>query len=225
MMLFGGLGAWTWSKWVTDTVNKCFWSQIYEKKNKETLEETLPPSRAELAQMPEAQSNIWPIKSHTNKHVLHSSLFRVNEALRSCSVGVMSCLHQITDFVLETEQTAAPPASGTHSFHHRTPSPCSNPLGQINTFIETIISDCALTLKKSVFVSCWMEFLTFVLFLENRGQKKKNAFLFSFLSPSLHGGTTQCCHVLTTVTFLWNSCVGWRLVGSSSVEINPRLRK
>lgn len=124
-----------------------------------------------------------------------------------------------------SKQLPPPPASGTHSFHHRTPSPCSNPLGQINTFIETIISDCALTLKKSVFVSCWMEFLTFVLFLENRGQKKKNAFLFSFLSPSLHGGTTQCCHVLTTVTFLWNSCVGWRLVGSSSVEINPRLRK
>lgn len=58
MMLFGGLGAWTWSKWVTDTVNKCFWSQIYEKKNKETLEETLPPSRAELAQMPEAHKVI-----------------------------------------------------------------------------------------------------------------------------------------------------------------------
>lgn len=58
MMLFGGLGAWTWSKWVTDTANKCFWSQIYEKTNKETLEETLPPSRAELAQMPEAHKVI-----------------------------------------------------------------------------------------------------------------------------------------------------------------------
>lgn len=200
-------------------------SDLWEKEQGDPWGNTSPLKSWTGSDAGGTQSNIWPIKSHTNKHVLHSSLFRVNEALRSCSVGVMSCLHQITDFVLETEQTAAPPASGTHSFHHRTPSPCSNPLGQINTFIETIISDCALTLKKSVFVSCWMEFLTFVFFLENRGQKKKNAFFFSFLSPSLHGGTTQCCHVLTTVTFLWNSCVGWRLVGSSSVEINPRLRK
>lgn len=78
-------------------------------------------------------------------------------------------------------------------------------------------SGCIWPLKKCVcvFFFCFTQkgIPYFCLFLENRG-RKKNAFFFVvcfFSLLLLRVGTTRFCHVLTTVTFLWNSCVGRRL--------------
>lgn len=144
-------------------------------------------------------------------HTLFSLVLMIHSVLAQSDV--MSPV----DYTFCSGDSANPSSSGTaHSFHPHTTN-----MFQMNPFIETIPL-CLLSLLYFVVHAekdAWL-----LSFFRKQRAEKKNA-LCCFFSFFFCVGATWFCHVSTTATFLWHSCVGRRVSLRTIAGDDPEANK